>query len=627
MAKKKLVKGYISAKQESNTMSRNWFKEQFKGEVSDIPVRFPKELGAKHPYNFADIDKLCKKYGVVAGMVNKITDSVIADFMVKLKNPNAQALIDSFIEDSDFKIVLRDWVKEAIKKGNGFMEMDLNELKVQVMNANNMYVQRDKKGKVLRYNQFTGDLNKFKRDKNSIVPFDINQIAHLQLNLIPGEPYGIGYIWPNERIIENIVKGEQDKQKLVERKAGAPMHVRMGQPGEAVNSADIDSMSDKLKYLTNKTEWVTDGNTEIKVVDFGEIGKNITDSLMYDFRMLLGGMEMPEVLMGSGQLNEGIAKVQLEGHQRRIRSIQLQVEIVLEEKVFRPILRANNLDEKPQFIWNLPGEEEINKRLEQLNKILQNFNITENMKRMLQLEIARLLEIEGAETMLQKPEKGADEREEEEEIPQPEVPGAKPTANEKLEEKSEIELEIARKNSGEMTLKEFVNLKEIAGFNYTDFIVRILRRLNIDKFEDLRAISEGDISNGLLPEKEIEKLRVIFKDGFKKNKTVKEIESEIKENIELKDRQRDGKILLSATARPNAIARTETVRLANMGLKDLYSENKIERVRFLAALSDRTCPICESLNGRVFNINELNIGASQPPIHVNCRCSLIGIVE
>lgn len=181
--------------------------------------------------------------------------------------------------------------------------------------------------------------------------------------------------------------------------------------------------------------------------------------------------------------------------------------------------------------------------------------------------------------------------------------------------------------SENISIKEWINIQEIAGFNYTDYLVKILEAINKDDFTQLKAITESDEINGLLPDKEIEKLRTILKDGFRKNQTVKQIENEINSNIALKDRITDTSII-SASVRANNIARTETVRLANEGLKDLYKENKIEKVRWLSAISSRTCPECEALNGRVFNINEISsFGNGQPPLHQNCRCSLISIVE
>jgi SPP1 gp7 family putative phage head morphogenesis protein len=641
---KEKVKGYIAVTEKDKSQ---WMKESFQGEVVDIPIRFPKELGAEHPFKFEDAEKVFKKVGIINGGINKLVDNIVGEFHINLDNPNSKKIIDTFIKETEFPVVIREWIKEALVKGNGFIEINLTDQKIRVLNANNMYVKRDNKGNVKEYNQYLGNLSTFAPNSRKLTNFKVNQIAHLKLNKISGEPYGYGIILPSERVVEHWVNGDEDVHKLVKRKGGAPIHAKMGQPGEAVSSEDVDAMADKLKFMTNRTEWTTDGNVEFKVIDFGPLGQSLTDLKHSDFLDLLGGMQIPEVLMGSGQLNEGIAKVQLEGLQRTIASYQDEIEGIIEEKIFRPLLNANGLDEEIEFVWNLPSETEINNRIDRLTKLLESFNISENMRRMLQLELAKLLNIEDADEYLIEPEVGVDEEEidmenqvkqagidganakaeatkvsaeakKESKLKQPETPGAKPNA------RANAEVNLTESIvSGDISVKEFVNLQEIKGFNYSDYLIKILRRLRYDKFDDLRAITEADLNNGLLSENDVNKLRIILKDGFRRNKPIRQIENEIRDNLNLKDRlDENGTLQLSAESRPNVIARTETVRLANAGLLDNYKENGINKVRWLAALSDRTCIQCESRNGEVHQLNE---SYGLIPLHPSCRCSWISV--
>ena len=624
MAKPK-SNGYLSAKNENMR-----FKETFKGETFDKPIRFPKELGAEHPFDFKDLEKLYKKYGLVSAIVNKYADSIVSDFSVKLDNPNAQALVDDFLHDTNFITVMRAWLREGILKGNGFIELDLEKTKIRVMNANNMYVKRNKKGKVLKYHQWTGDLNRFNRDSKKLIPFEPNEIAHIPINKMPNDPYGIGYIYPNERIIENLIKNEQDLQKLSERKSGAPYHVKVGQPGTVTNPAVVDKVKQNLDFMNNRTEWVTDGDVEITAVEFKGVTDNLVKANEYWFHQVIAGTETPEVLLGSGQLNEGIADVQLDSRLTKIKSIQEQVEQIVEEKIIRPFLRANGLDEQPEFKWNSPSAKEINERLTKVKEAMSSPTISENLKRMLEIEYARLMNFEedqidmlrlpelGLDDKIEQEEKENEEREREEKIKQPETPGAKPRANQKA-------CTHLNESDTEMTVKEWIELREIAGFNYTDYLVKILQELRKDPFTDLVALTEQDVIDGLLPKIEVDKLRETLNDGFKNNKTIKQIENDVRENVDLKDRIAEGKLILSKEARPNNIARTETVRLANNALESLYKENNIKEVRFLSALSQRTCPICDGLNGQVFNINELVTGTNKPPIHPSCRCTIVGL--
>ena len=696
------VKGYIAVTQRDKD---NFIKEEFKGEVIDQPVRFPKDLGADHPFSFQDLEKSFKRIGLVNGIVNKIRNAIVGDFQVKAKNKNIQAFLDDFIHSTNFPSVLREWIKEGLLKGNGFIEIDLQNAKVRVLNANNMYVRRNRKGKILEYNQWLGkSLTTFNRNSKLLTTFKPDQIAHLKINKISNEAYAIGIIWPNEKLIENMINMEVDLHKLMKRKAGMPIHVKIGEPGQSVQKEDIDEMSNLLKFMQNKTEWVTDANTEMKLIDFGGIGDNLTSTLKFDKENLSTGTNIPLVLMGVANIPEGLAKAQSEDYERFIRSIREEIEAIIEEQIFKPILLnqkfpdedAEGLDDKAvgaqqnvEFIWNLPGEEEINKRIEKITALLGSFGISENMKRMLQLELARLMDFDEAERFLLQPESGLDQAEkdkedefrdasldkskspkdkpsespeakEESQIKQPEVPGAKPGAKAKINDltqendrakslETDKNTQITHKNtcaksinqkgvmcgcgcgqqlteseSKNLTIKEFVSLQEIEGFNYSDYLVRILRRLRVDKFEDLSALTEQDLVDGLLSERNINKLRIILKEGFRKNRTIAEIQREIEENIPLKDRLKEGKITAKAETRPNMISRTETVRIANLGLLDTYNENNVKKVRFLAALSERTCPQCEAMNGQVFMLNE---ASGIIPVHTSCRCTWLSVLD
>ncbi|MGE5589209.1 MAG: phage portal protein [Bacillota bacterium] len=98
-------------------------------------------------------------------------------------------------------------------------------------------------------------------------------------------------------------------------------------------------------------------------------------------------------------------------------------------------------------------------------------------------------------------------------------------------------------------------------------------------------------------------------------------------------------------ARAEMVARTETIRASNAGAKLAYKQAGIKRVRWLTA--DDGCPYCVPLNGREFGVDEplfqqgdtwhpegapapLHLdyeAVEHPPIHPNCRCSIIPVVE
>lgn len=635
-------KSYVPMMAVTEKEKANSFNEEFKGQVFDKPIRFPKGLGAEHPFEFQDMEKVIyKSVGIVAGGVNKIVDKIVGDFRVKINDDNAQALVDSFIKESDLKESLKPWVKEGIGKGNGFMELDMKEDKTRVMNANNMYVKRTSKGKVKEYNQFTGDLNKFSTEKKNdkkMITFKPNQIAHLRINKVPNDPYGIGMVYPSERVIENIILKEQDLQKLLSRKAGAPIHVKLGVGQAAVQQSDIDDFKGKLQFMNNSTEWVTDGSVEMKPIDFSGIGDNLLKSIDHDIEMLAAGMEIPLVLFGKANVAEGLAKAQKATFDEKIKSIREEIEGIIEQKIFKPFLEKNGLNFDVEFIWDLPTEEDKNLRLTEIQKALNTFELSPTLRAALEIEYATILGLEDVADLLIQPkdaDKAADDarKEQEKDLKQPEVPGVKPTAKQKSKvitqenDHEECCTELDEEELSNMTVREYANITEIPGFNYSDYLIAILRKLKVEKFDDLRAVTELDIQNGLLPSKDINKLNLILKDGFRRNKTMRQIESDIRSGINLKDRKIGEKITLASEKRPSVIARTEVVRLSNLGLKDMYRENGIDKYRYLAALDDRTSDICLSLSGRVFPISEGQPGINMPPMHINCRSTIVGLIE
>lgn len=75
------------------------------------------------------------------------------------------------------------------------------------------------------------------------------------------------------------------------------------------------------------------------------------------------------------------------------------------------------------------------------------------------------------------------------------------------------------------------------------------------------------------------------------------------------------------------IARTELTYVQNKAAADRYEANGVEKYQYLAAMDDRTSEICTETNGKEFLMSELTIGVNAPPLHPNCRCTIIPIIE
>lgn len=405
----------------------------FKGEVEQKIRKFPAELGEEHPFNFRVMEGLYKKFGFANGVIDKFIDFVVGPgFFVTGDNERAVEIIEQFMLDVNFDTLLRAWLKEALVKGNGFIEIggkkDEAPKGLKVLDANWMYVKRDEKGVIEGYNQYTGGFKRF--DKQKMIPFDTFQIAHLPFNRIGDDAYGMGIIYPASFTINSILQNTKNMNMLMDRKANSPYHVKMGgvHGGKYYkpSATDITKMGKDFEWLNNKHEWITDGLTDISILDFGKMGEKFDFVLNYDTKMLFFTFQVPEVLMGAGNVNEGIAKVQMDAFERRVSSIQAEAEKVIENDLFKRVLNANGFDDHVEFVWGRPSSMEKFNRLDNIKEILKSPLTSESLRKLMERDVVKLLdydEDEFEEMFAEEEKRKEEERKREEERPQPIVPG------------------------------------------------------------------------------------------------------------------------------------------------------------------------------------------------------------
>lgn len=76
------------------------------------------------------------------------------------------------------------------------------------------------------------------------------------------------------------------------------------------------------------------------------------------------------------------------------------------------------------------------------------------------------------------------------------------------------------------------------------------------------------------------------------------------------------------------VVRTESSYIANQATADGYKASGIvQEYEYLATLDSRTSDVCQSMDGHVFNLNEKNVGINYPPLHANCRSTVVPYFE
>lgn len=615
---------------------RKVISEKLQGEVVLDEIKFPKSLGEEHPFNFLQLEGLYKKFGYVTSAIDKHVDFVVGtDFRVKCPNDEkSEQILNNWIRDSNFRVILREWLREAFVKGNGFIEIDTKTGELRVLNANYMYIERNRKGELLGYNQYFGKIDK-SFNLNKIIPFSVNQIAHLPFSKIGDNAYGIGLVYPALAYIDYVLHNDKDMHHIISRKAGTPYQIKVGTAEEPAKPSDLTALGSKLEYLNNMQEWVTDHRVEIKAIDFGNLSEKFVGVLEHDMDMLIYIFQIPEVLMGKGNIPEGLAQVQMDAWNRRIKSIQASIEPIIEEKILRIILNNQGRNADIEFEWNLPSEKDINEKIDRIQRLMATFGISNQMKCLLELELAKLMNLE--DDYLPTPEEVANQEAQNKanlqkqfELEIGKVKSEKPESQERKKEEAESQPKIPEHIHESLDILNDKPLTEWVNFNYQDYIKSILKEIDKDNFENLKALTESDIDLGLLSESDINKLKIVLKDGFKKEKSISQIAKDIKDNINIQDRYRineeGNKVLsLSKEERPISIARTETLRMSRIGAIKQVEDLGYTQVSWAATVSDRTCDKCLNLNGQIMSLNEyLN---KRDMIHPLCRCSFITITK
>lgn len=381
--------------------------EQFKSKITSeqkqaILKSIKDKLGDDHPFDYIMIDGIIQKFGLVNAVINKISDFVIGPgFTIDSDNEEIIKILDEWRDETEFESFLRPWLKQALSKGAGFIEIaglsDRNKINtVKTISSNTMYIKRDEFGNITEYNQFLGTANGRISDQD-IIHLKPGEIVHLNINVIGDSPYGYGIVYSALQSIDNFLLAQNSMHKLVKRKANVPIHAKLGnvEKDDYPKQSDIDGFGSKLQFMNEVTEWVTGPNVEMKVLDFGNIGDKFEAILENDYKLLSYSFEVPETIMGAGNVPEGLAQVQMDAFNRRVVSIQQEISHVLRAQLFNRILASRGiLDFDYEIVWNQVSEEEVNKKIEVYQKVLSTGGVSPGMQKEIEKKLAILLEIE-----------------------------------------------------------------------------------------------------------------------------------------------------------------------------------------------------------------------------------------
>lgn len=113
-----------------------------------------------------------------------------------------------------------------------------------------------------------------------------------------------------------------------------------------------------------------------------------------------------------------------------------------------------------------------------------------------------------------------------------------------------------------------------------------------------------------------------------KQKLVNELNTTLTRNIVLgQDPQKAIDKIAKAmnTSKTNAkrLVLTEAAFFNSAAQKDCFNELNVEQYEIFISYDDKTCDICQGMEGKHFKMSQWEVGVTAPPFHVQCRCDTI----
>lgn len=247
----------------------------------------------------------------------------------------------------NFEQIMWQGIFDAVVCGTAFQEIIPDNGRFGIWgiiprDASSFEMIYDNYGRVAGYNQIV-DEGIYGVDKR-VVKVPKERLLSITLFPIPGEMYGASLV---ERAYDDIMRDADMVESItcgVHRHGTAKNHVRVGQPGEAISQADMDSIRASYSKVGAKNDWITNADVEIRSIDtslaaLGEYN-NIT------LQRMAAAFGVPDELLGMGRgSTEATATVRLTAFYGTITTIQNTLARIYSQKALDIITG------KPGSVW------------------------------------------------------------------------------------------------------------------------------------------------------------------------------------------------------------------------------------------------------------------------------------
>ena len=224
----------------------------------------------------------------------------------------------------NFEQIMWQGVLDAIICGTAFQEIipDNGQFGIWGIiprDASSFEMVYDDFGRIKKYNQIVDE--GFGGLDRRTVNIPTERLLSITLFPIPGEMYGASL---TERAYDDIMRDCDMIESItcgVHRHGTAKNHVRIGQPGESIATADMDAVKQSYSRVGAKNDWITNADVEIRSIDtsLASLGEYHSITL----QRMAAAFGVPDELVGMGRgSTEATATVRLTAFYGTITTIQ-----------------------------------------------------------------------------------------------------------------------------------------------------------------------------------------------------------------------------------------------------------------------------------------------------------------
>lgn len=111
-----------------------------------------------------------------------------------------------------------------------------------------------------------------------------------------------------------------------------------------------------------------------------------------------------------------------------------------------------------------------------------------------------------------------------------------------------------------------------------------------------------------------------------KDKLVNTLHTELTQNIIRGSSPRQAinsiaKTMKVSRSQAGRLVMTESAAISAAAQKECFKDLGVEKYQILVSLDGLTCDICQEMEGKIFAMNEYEVGLTAHPFHPNCRCT------